>query len=104
MQFNLKNKILLRHRLLNIFQIKKYYGMTTHYSYIYTLYSKVDNLRKSNFLNPRLPFFVPRHLVVMHHFIDISQRLNKFLVVGDDDEHKVLLCHSLLNYLPKSRT
>lgn len=39
----------------------------------------------------------------MRDFIDVPQGLDKFLVVGDDNEHKVALVHPLLDYLPERR-
>lgn len=37
----------------------------------------------------------------MRNFVNVAKRLDEFPVVGDDDKHEILLCHSLLDYFPE---
>lgn len=61
-------------------------------------------LCESNPLDSRLAVFVSGHFIVVSDFIDVSEWLDKLFVVCDDDEHKVLLVHSLLNYFSEGDT
>lgn len=40
----------------------------------------------------------------MGHFVDVAERFDELLVVSNDNEHEVLLGHSLLYYFSKSCT
>lgn len=57
------------------------------------------DLHESNFLDTRLAFLVSRHFVVMGDFVDVAERIDEFFVVCNDNKHKVLLSHSLLDDL-----